>query len=178
MILTSHALQNRARGFADVQLGRAFPAQPHHHARRVNPIKRCYFAGHFHGGISLQALQCLNKKHSVINFAVASLVPMYTLSLKKELLHGGYPSLAPHRASVDKKTLESCRVLICYLRIKQGRATKRESSLDISGASCHGSVKRSTIFFVIKTSDKKCHTVTSDWGPSVPAGKCFQQLVF
>jgi hypothetical protein len=47
----------------------------------------------------LQFLNCLDKEHSVIGFAIASFPAMDALSLKKELLHGGYPSLAPHRAS-------------------------------------------------------------------------------
>ena len=70
----------------------------------------------------------MNEKDSVINFAVGYLVPMHTLSFKKELLHGGYPSLAPHRASIDKEPVVLSGT-DCYLRSNQGQANRRGSVL-------------------------------------------------
>src|SRR5205085_7646230 len=88
--LASRALQNRAWCFTNVQLRRAFTAQPHQHARRIDPIKGRDSARNSHRIIALQTLQGLNKEHAVINFAIASLVPVYTLSLVIKLLHGGH----------------------------------------------------------------------------------------
>src|SRR5207237_6099593 len=99
LTLSSRTLQDRARRLANMKLGRAFAAQPNHHSRRVDPIEGGNLAGNLHRRVTLQTLQRLHEKHSVINIAITSLVPVHTLSLKKELLHGGYPSLAPHRAS-------------------------------------------------------------------------------
>jgi len=53
----------------------------------------------------LQALQCLNEKHSIVSFALGSSIAMNAFSLIKELpIHGGLAlPFAPHRASVGKK---------------------------------------------------------------------------
>jgi hypothetical protein len=92
-------MQNRARRLANMEFRCAISTKPDHNSRRVYPIKGCDFAGHPHGRFGLQFLKRLNKKPSVINLAIPAFVAMDALSLKKELLHGGYPSLAPHRAS-------------------------------------------------------------------------------
>src|SRR5215471_1417385 len=97
--LSSHALEDCPRRFADMEFGGAVPAQPDHHPRRIYPIKGCDLFRHFHGCLNRQPLYGLDIKHAVINFAVAAVIAMHAFALKKELLHGGYPSLAPHRAS-------------------------------------------------------------------------------
>src|SRR5256886_7654303 len=45
--LASHTLHDRPRCFTHIEFRRAFPAQPHQHPRRVNPIKRRNLAGYF-----------------------------------------------------------------------------------------------------------------------------------
>ena len=99
MNLSARGLQNCAGRFADVEFGRAVAAQPNQDARRIHPIKRRDLCRHFHGRIDCQPLYCLDEKHAVINFTVAAVIAMHAFALTKELLHGGYPSLAPHRAS-------------------------------------------------------------------------------
>jgi hypothetical protein len=91
-------LQNGTRTLADVHLSRAVSTQPHQHSRRVNPKKRGNFASHFQGFITLQALQSLNKKYTVINFAIRAFITVSALTFKKELFsHGGrpFPRAAP-----------------------------------------------------------------------------------
>jgi hypothetical protein len=97
--LSSRALHNRAGRFADMKFGGAIPAEPNHDPGRIDPIKRCDLFREFHGRIDRQPLYGLDKEHAVISFAIAAVIAMYAFALKKELLHGGYPSLAPHRAS-------------------------------------------------------------------------------
>jgi hypothetical protein len=92
-----------------MEFRRAFSTEPDQNSRRVYPIKGGDFAGHPHGGFGLQFLNRLNEKHAVISFTIAALIAMDALSLKKELLHGGYPSLAPHRASDAEKILSDLR---------------------------------------------------------------------
>jgi hypothetical protein len=91
-------LQNGTGTFADVHLSRAVATQPHQHSGRVNPKERGNLTSHFQSFIALQALQSLNKKYSVINFAVRAFYTVSAFAFKKELFsHGGrpFPRAAP-----------------------------------------------------------------------------------
>jgi hypothetical protein len=90
-------LQNGPWTLADVHLSRAVATKPNQHSGRINPKKRGNLAGHFQRFIALQALQSLNKKYAVINFAIRAFVTVNAFAFKKELLsHGGRPF--PHAA--------------------------------------------------------------------------------
>ena len=82
-----------------MQFRRTLAAQPNNHAGRINPKERRNFACHFHGFVTLQALQGLNEKHSVVGFAVSALVPMNAFPLKKELSFQWRPTLPPRRTA-------------------------------------------------------------------------------
>src|SRR5258707_1485505 len=101
--LPARALHHRAGRIADVQLGGAVDAQPHHNSRRINPKERTNLAGDLHGVFRGKPLQRLHKKHSVVEIAFCPLVSMDAFTFKKKLLLHieADPSLAPHRASFD-----------------------------------------------------------------------------
>src|SRR5215510_8975026 len=103
--------------------------EPDQHSRCVDPVERGDFTGDFYCFITLQSLQCLNKKHAVICIAIRAVVAMHAFSLKNDLpFHGGYPSLAPHRASSIKKI----STIFCRVRCLIGGATKGQGDQQIS----------------------------------------------
>ncbi|HEX3230972.1 MAG TPA: hypothetical protein VHQ95_18490 [Pyrinomonadaceae bacterium] len=91
-------MQNGTRAFADVQFRRAAATKPHQNSWGIDPKKRGNLAGHFQSFIALKALQRLDKKYSVINFAVRAFFTVNAFTFKKELFsHGGrpFPRAAP-----------------------------------------------------------------------------------
>jgi hypothetical protein len=91
-------LQNSPGTLADVQLCCAVSTKPHEHSWRIDPKKGGYLASHFQSFITLQTLQRLDKKYSVINLTVRAFITVNTLTFKDELLsHGGrpFPRAAP-----------------------------------------------------------------------------------
>jgi hypothetical protein len=97
-------LHNGWRGLADVQLRRALATQPDQHSGRIHPIKRPDSAGYPDCFITLQTLQGLNEKHSVVNFAINANGPMDAFALNKKLLFHGdrpFPRAAPRELRVE-----------------------------------------------------------------------------
>lgn len=134
--LPSRTLQNGPGTFADVQFRCAVSTKPHQHSWRVNPKKRGNFASHFQSFITLQPLQSLNKKYSVISLTIRAFFTVNALTFKKELLsHGGRPF--PHAA--PREFQYKIRGILpgtnCCLRRKKGRAIKK--ILQISTPQAH-----------------------------------------
>jgi len=91
-------LQNGTGTLTYVQFGRAISTKPHQNSWRIDPKKRGNLAGHFQRVITLEALQRLDKKYSVINFAIRACFTVNAFAFKKELFsHGGrpFPRAAP-----------------------------------------------------------------------------------
>jgi hypothetical protein len=109
-----------------VQLGSAVAAQPDHRSRGVYPVKGGNFSGYLQSVGALQTLQCLHKKHSVVDVSVRSAVSMYAFSFKDELLlhrDWPFPSRRTARASMSRSPQILRRVLI-VLEELQGRANQ------------------------------------------------------
>jgi hypothetical protein len=120
-----------------VQIRRAIAAQPNHHPRRVYPEKGGHFSGHPHCFSALQTLQCLYKKHPVVDVSVGSTISMYAFSFKhKLLLHGGpSPRAAPRELRLSRSKMDPLRRVLIVLEELQGRANQENFKLsDASGA--------------------------------------------
>ena len=68
-----------------MQFSCAFPAQPHEHSGSVYPIEGGYFYGYLQSILTMQALQGLHEKHSVVNITVRPMVTVDTFAFIKEL---------------------------------------------------------------------------------------------
>jgi hypothetical protein len=107
---------------------------------RVDPKKRGNLAGHFQSFITLKALQRLDKKYSVINFAIRAFFTVNAFTFKKELFsHGGrpFPRAAPREFRYKIRGILPGSD--CCLRRNKGQGDQEISTnLFATAASCHG----------------------------------------
>jgi len=83
-----------------MQFTSTLSAEPNQDLGGIDPEEGSHFTCDPYRIVTLQALQGLDKKCSVVGISIGSVLVMYTLPFQQELLfHGANPSLAPHRAS-------------------------------------------------------------------------------
>jgi len=75
-----------------MQFTSTLSAEPNQDLGGIDPEEGCYFTCDPYRIVTLQALQGLDKKCSVVGISIGSVLAMYTLPFQQELLfHGGQP---------------------------------------------------------------------------------------